>query len=72
LISDQTPWKNLSENCAGWDLPLERPDQFAKVIDDVLLWEGNMYQKWSQGAQVYVEKTIRYSDIQYGFKMLFS
>lgn len=32
LISDQTPWRNLQECGAGWDLPLEAPDQFRQIV----------------------------------------
>jgi glycosyltransferase involved in cell wall biosynthesis len=33
LIGDQTPWNNMEEREAGWDLPLDDPGTFAKVID---------------------------------------
>ena len=33
LISDTTPWRDLEEKGIGWDLPLNAPDKFAKVID---------------------------------------
>ena len=31
LISDQTPWRGLSEVGAGWDLPLDKPDLFRQA-----------------------------------------
>jgi glycosyltransferase involved in cell wall biosynthesis len=33
LISDRTPWRNLTAYGAGWDLPVEQLDRFAEVID---------------------------------------
>lgn len=33
LISDQTPWLNLSHDLVGWDLPLSHPESFAEKID---------------------------------------
>jgi glycosyltransferase involved in cell wall biosynthesis len=33
LISDRTPWKDLEEQQAGWDLPLEDPARFERIID---------------------------------------
>lgn len=33
IISDQTPWKQLSNKQIGWDLPLEKMSDFAEVID---------------------------------------
>lgn len=32
LISDQTPWRELSSDCLGWDLPLEAADIFLEKI----------------------------------------
>lgn len=34
LISDQTPWRQLSEKDVGWDLSLNKVDEFSKVIDN--------------------------------------
>lgn len=33
LISDQTPWRDLVEKGVGWDLPLDDPRAFARVIE---------------------------------------
>lgn len=35
LIADTTPWRNLEAQGIGWDLPLENPEEFARVIDEV-------------------------------------
>ncbi len=35
LISDQTPWRGLEPRSAGWDLPLDDKDAFARVIEAV-------------------------------------
>lgn len=34
LISDQTPWRQLKEKGVGWDLSLNCPDEFSKIIDE--------------------------------------
>lgn len=33
LISDQTPWRDLEAHKAGYDLPLNKPEEFAAKID---------------------------------------
>lgn len=38
LISDQTPWRGLAQEGIGWDLPLDSPDRFAAVVDEVAAW----------------------------------
>ena len=32
LISDRTPWRNLTEFNIGWDLNLDNPEEFERVI----------------------------------------
>lgn len=32
IISDQTPWVNLKESGAGWELPLESTEEYVRVI----------------------------------------
>ena len=33
LISDRTPWRGLAARGVGWDVPLEDPDEFRRVIE---------------------------------------
>ena len=37
LLSDQTPWRSLSEKGLGWDVPLDELGRFSEVIDAVSL-----------------------------------
>lgn len=41
LTSDRTSWTWLSQEGAGWTLPLERPDLFSQVIEEVWAWDPN-------------------------------
>ncbi|WP_180061049.1 glycosyltransferase family 4 protein [Acinetobacter sp. YH12124] len=34
LISDQTPWRQLKGKGVGWDISLNCPDEFSKIIDE--------------------------------------
>jgi glycosyltransferase involved in cell wall biosynthesis len=34
LVSTQTPWRGLQSDGLGWDLDLDRPDEFIRVIDE--------------------------------------
>lgn len=38
LISDRTPWRELASKGIGWDLSLDDPARFARVIEDVARW----------------------------------
>ncbi|WP_198929144.1 glycosyltransferase family 4 protein [Marinobacter sp. X15-166B] len=35
LIANTTPWRNLQEQGIGWDLPLNSPDSFSAVLDEL-------------------------------------
>lgn len=34
LVSDQTPWRDLESHGIGWDISLNEPELFVKVIED--------------------------------------
>jgi glycosyltransferase involved in cell wall biosynthesis len=50
LISDQTPWKNLVQENAGWDLPLKSVDGFVKAIENVAGMSDVEFKKYSEAA----------------------
>lgn len=55
LISDQTPWKNLAEHSAGWEIPLRSPDVFAEKIERLAAMSDTEYARWSEGALRFAE-----------------
>lgn len=55
LISDQTPWKNLESQFAGWDLPLTNEARFAKCLDDIGAMSDGEFQKWVTGSKKVAE-----------------
>jgi glycosyltransferase involved in cell wall biosynthesis len=50
IISDQTPWKNLAEQKAGWELPLQNKMDFARVINGLAEMSQSGYNEWCKGA----------------------
>ena len=50
LISDQTPWQQLSAARAGWELPLQDPTAFGAAIVQALGWDQKTFDQWSAGA----------------------
>ncbi|MBV9210517.1 MAG: glycosyltransferase family 4 protein [Acidobacteria bacterium] len=51
LISDQTPWRNLSEKNIGWDLPLERADLWREALQECVKMSGAEYERQSRAAR---------------------
>src|ERR1051326_5121538 len=50
IISDNTPWKNLQEHNAGWDISLKDAQRFADVIHTCLEMDDSQYELYSRGA----------------------
>lgn len=58
LISDRTPWRNLRERGIGYDLPLDRPEEFQKVISNFLEMDEETHQEWCRRAKNYGQELI--------------
>lgn len=46
LISDATPWRNLSEKGIGWDFPLEQTNMFVECIEACCHKSPEDYSAW--------------------------
>ena len=55
IISDRTPWRGLAEHRAGWDLPLEQPAQFTRVLQRCVDMGPEEYAIWSEGARAHAQ-----------------
>jgi glycosyltransferase involved in cell wall biosynthesis len=72
LISDQTPWRNLAEYGAGWDLPLTNVEAFADVVEDVARWDQNSFDWHANCAWEYAARFIREASLKERYLQLFS
>jgi glycosyltransferase involved in cell wall biosynthesis len=50
IISDQTPWRNLEEKHAGWDLSLDNNAAFAATISRLAAFEQKEYDRLCMAA----------------------
>jgi glycosyltransferase involved in cell wall biosynthesis len=57
LTSDQTPWRGLEAEQAGWDLPLDEPGRFTIVLQDCIDMESDDFRKLRFGAR---ERGLQY------------
>jgi glycosyltransferase involved in cell wall biosynthesis len=58
LISDQTPWRNLIEMKAGWDLSLNEKNKFKAAIREAGSWNQEEYDEWSKNAAKLAETSV--------------
>jgi glycosyltransferase involved in cell wall biosynthesis len=71
LISDQTPWRHLEEEKAGWDLPLNQKDRFKKAIHEAASWNQDEYNVWSKNAFYLAKKSVDVPRLFEKYKKLF-
>ena len=56
IISDQTPWKNLSEYGAGWDIELSNLVQFRNAIERIIELDDEEEMQMRYNAKLYAKK----------------
>lgn len=71
LISDQTPWRNLTAQQAGWDLPL-RQERFVEVIEQAAAMNQQQMNEWCGSAWKFCKNYIESSGIKEQYLKLFS
>jgi len=72
LISDQTPWRNLEQEKAGWDIPLQKHEKFTEAIIHALAWDQDEYNVWSHNAFNFAKKSIDTGELKKKYRQLFS
>ncbi len=55
LISDRTPWRNLAHAGAGWDLPLECPEEFRNVLETCIAMNAAEHARLKRAAQRFAQ-----------------
>lgn len=51
LLSDRTPWRDLTARRLGWDLPLERPELWLETLRRCVAMGEAEYRCWSDEAR---------------------
>lgn len=72
VISDQTPWRNLEQLKAGWDLPLNNPSLFSNVLQTTVNWNSEQYKDWSLAARKKAELAADHSELKNVYKTIFT
>jgi len=72
LVSDQTPWRNLKESCAGWDLSLDQPSAFVDVLEKLFEMDGDEHEKYVEGTRWLAKETVNSREAIQQNRALFS
>lgn len=62
LIADTTPWRNLQDHGIGWDLPLNSPDAFSAVLDELAAMPDEDYQAMRKRVLTWAKKKFSQRD----------
>lgn len=72
IISDQTPWKNIENEGAGWTIPLEKEETFIAALNDIVHMDSEEFQQLSRSASEYAVKMFFCEEILKQNRDLFS
>lgn len=72
IISNNTPWKNLEQHHAGWDIHLNDEDKFLKTLIFCVSFGQDEFDKWSNGAHQFALKNINIEQIKHNYSILFN
>jgi glycosyltransferase involved in cell wall biosynthesis len=59
ILSDQTPWRELSTRELGWDIPLASEERFGEAIRTCEQMNQETYRKLSDTAFAYAKKYVQ-------------
>ena len=71
LISNQTPWQNLTEQQVGWDIDIKDESKIVDAFQTAINMDNKMYQEWSKAAYDYAKAFIENPKILEQNKALF-
>jgi len=72
LISDQTPWRNLEEKGAGWDIALEKRDSYRMAFENASEWSQEEFNDRCHRAWELAHNFITTSSDLRKYEQLFS
>lgn len=62
LISDATPWRDLSKKLIGWDIPLHQPEIFVACIEECCSKPPEEYDNWRKSIRAWAVNNIGNKD----------
>ena len=71
MISDRTPWRDLQEQGAGWDLPLEDAAEFARALATLAAMDEPAHQAMRAKAIAMGRSIANCPDVIAAYRRLF-
>lgn len=71
IISDQTPWRNLVDEKAGWDVALREEVKLVSAIEEAVTMDDQSYLELCHGARRIAENYMNENDFLAQYRALF-
>lgn len=71
IISNQTPWTDMTETSAGWAIPLDKENEFVEAIQEVVDMDKNAISAKRKNTEEYVLRKLRLADIKKAYLTVF-
>jgi glycosyltransferase involved in cell wall biosynthesis len=71
IIGDQTPWVNLEEHHAGWDLDLKDIESFTNVINTLYEMDSEEYANLSKSTISFITEKLNMDELKLKYVELF-
>ncbi|MDD3138966.1 MAG: glycosyltransferase family 4 protein [Lachnospiraceae bacterium] len=72
IISDQTPWRELEQNMAGWDISLDDKQKWQQAIEDIIYADEQQIQRMRSKAYDYFCRKSNLEEIKSTYYRVFS
>jgi len=72
ITSNQTPWKELRQRSAGWDVNVEDPDALLNAVTEAMEMNNELYRKYCIGARKIAEDYMENTDFKASYNNLFN
>jgi glycosyltransferase involved in cell wall biosynthesis len=72
VLSDQTPWRNLAQAKAGFDIALNDRTTYLASLQELLAMDSAMFNQWQLGAQQLFKSTMDTTILKQEYLQLFN
>lgn len=63
VISTNTPWRELEQNRAGYDIALDQPETYTEAINGFMDMNNGEFSQWCDGAGAYIQERMNLAEL---------
>ena len=70
VISTNTPWRELKQNYAGYDIALDQPETYTEAINGFVDMNYEEFSKWCDGAGAYIQERLNLAELTAEYRQM--